>query len=91
MTCIQKPTYLLHRVDLQPRQSELEIWPQVLVDINAGSRRNCHGRDSWFMQIHEEGDKAGGQVQQGALAEQRRALEHLQLHARQARSQVSDH
>lgn len=71
------PDILLQSVHLQSRKCELEVRPQVLIDVD--ERARCHS-DGWgpgLMEVHKEGDQASGQVQQRALAQQTGTTVHL--------------
>ena len=56
------PKFLLHRLNLQSGQGELEVGSQVLVNIDVGGRGNCNGRDPWFRGVHMEGDHTSWEV-----------------------------
>ena len=85
------PKFLLHRLNLQSGQGELEVGSQVLVDIDMGGRGNCNGRDPWFRGVHMEGDHASRKVDDRVLRHLLGALVYPQLHVEVPSAQVGHH
>ena len=84
------PNFLLHRLNLQCWESELEVGTQVLVDVDVGGGGDRDGRDSWLRGVHVEGDNAGGQVDDRVLRHLLRPLVHSQLHVEISCAQVGN-
>ena len=84
------PNLLLHRLNLQCWEGELEVGAQVLVDVDVGSRGDRNGRDSWLSGVHVKGDDASGQVDDRVLRHLLGALVHPKLHVEISCAQVSN-
>lgn len=74
---------------LKMREGELEVWPQILIDVDEGSRCHSHCRRAGFRVVHVEGADSSGHVEKGGLKGKVCAFVDFELHVKLSTAQVS--
>ena len=85
------PDLLLCLEDVEGGEGELEVGPEVLVDVDVTGGGHRYGRDGGMGAVHVEGDHSCGEVYQSVLSDQLSPLVHSQLHVEVAGPEVRHH